>query len=137
MTAERTSDTSDAREAGAIPGAPIPEPRPLDVADLLRVDVAPTALEDALHTVIDPELGVNIVDLGLVYDAQVVRGVAQVVITTTTPACPLGPYLSDAIRWALLDVDGVLDVDIEVTYEPRWTPHMMSEAARSQLGWHG
>ena len=115
----------------------VPVPRPLDVADLLGITVDPAALTEALRTVIDPELGVNIVDLGLVYGADMRSGVADIVITTTTPACPLGPYLSDAIRWALLSIDGVLDVDIEVTYDPRWTPHMMSEAAKEQLGWHG
>lgn len=119
------------------PASRVPVPRPLDVADLLGIAVDPTALTEALRTVIDPELGVNIVDLGLVYGAEMRSGVADVVITTTTPACPLGPYLSDAIRWALLAIDGVLDVDIEVTYDPRWTPHMMSEAAKEQLGWHG
>lgn len=132
MSTEHATQPPD-RSPSATPGTPVP--RPLDVADLLGISVDPTALTEALRTVIDPELGVNIVDLGLVYGADMRSGVAEVVITTTTPACPLGPYLSDAIRWALLEIDGVLDVDIEVTYEPRWTPHMMSEAAKAQLGW--
>jgi metal-sulfur cluster biosynthetic enzyme len=98
---------------------------PVDEASLLR----------SLQSVIDPELGVNIVDLGLVYGADVVDGVARILLTTTTPACPLGPYLTDQIRWALLDLDQVLDVDVEVTYQPLWSPERMNDAARRQLGW--
>ena len=63
-------------------------------------------LAGRLRLVIDPELGVNIVDLGLVYRAEVVDGVAHVLMTTTTPACPIGSFLSDQVRWALLGVDG-------------------------------
>jgi metal-sulfur cluster biosynthetic enzyme len=113
--------------------------RPMGVADLLGSGAlsAPGALTDALRDVVDPELGVNIVDLGLVYGARFDEGVASILITTTTPACPLGPYLSDAIRWALLELPGVLDVRIEVTYEPLWSPERMSGVAREQLGWRG
>lgn len=108
---------------------------PLDVAGLLGAPVDPNALNATLRTVIDPELGVNIVDLGLVYGAEVVDGRAQILITTTTPSCPLGPYLSDAIRWALLELESVLDVEVEVTHDPLWSPDRMTDAARSQLGW--
>ena len=109
--------------------------RPASVAGLLRASVEPQAVTEALRTVIDPELGVNIVDLGLVYDAEMADGVAHILITTTTPACPLGPYLSDGIRWALLGLDGVLDVEIEVTYDPLWSPDLMTDLAKDQLGW--
>ena len=109
----------------------------MSVSRLLGTSVDPDAMQEALRHVIDPELGVNIVDLGLVYDADVVEGRAEILITTTTPACPLGPYLSDGIRWALLKLDGVLDVDIEVTYEPLWSPDRMTDAAKAQLGWRG
>lgn len=108
---------------------------PMSVSGFLRPTTDPAAVTEALRSVIDPELGVNIVDLGLVYEANVVDGVANVLITTTTPACPLGPYLSNGIRWALLEVDGVLDVEIEVTYEPLWAPEKMTDFAREQLGW--
>lgn len=95
------------------------------------------ALNEALRDVIDPELGVNIVDLGLVYDAALNEGRAEILITTTTPACPLGPYLSDGIRRALLRLEGVNDVDIEVTYDPLWSPDLMTDLAKEQLGWWG
>ncbi len=107
----------------------------MNVSGLLRTSVEPEAVTEALRTVIDPELGVNIIDLGLVYDSDVVDGVGKILITTTTPACPLGPYLSDGIRWALLKLDGVLDVDIEVTYDPLWSPDLMTDLAKQQLGW--
>lgn len=110
---------------------------PLTVAGFLGSAVDPEAVNDALREVIDPELGVNIVDLGLVYNASVTDGVADILITTTTPACPLGPYISDGIRWALLRLDGVLDTRIEVTYEPLWSPDRMTDAAKEQLGWRG
>lgn len=117
--------------------APDQAEQPMDVAGLLGAQADPDAVTEALRTVIDPELGVNIVDLGLVYDAAVTDGRAEVLITTTTPACPLGPYLSDGIRWALLRLDGILDVDIEVTYDPLWSPDLMTDLAKRQLGWRG
>ena len=120
-----------------MPEVPPVSDEPMSVSSLLGSQVDPAAMSEALRRVIDPELGVNIVDLGLVYDASVTDGVANILITTTTPACPLGPYLSDGIRWALLRVDGVLDVNIEVTYDPLWSPDLMTDVAKAQLGWRG
>ncbi|HJP72117.1 MAG TPA: metal-sulfur cluster assembly factor [Candidatus Limnocylindria bacterium] len=108
---------------------------PMDLASLLAQPVDHMDLLDRLHSVIDPELGVNIVDLGLVYGAEVVDGVARVTVTTTTPACPLGSYMTGEIRRALFDVDTVLDVQVEVTYEPRWSVDRMTDRAKAQLGW--
>ena len=95
----------------------------------------PADLDERLRTVIDPELGVNIVDLGLVYGVEVVDGVARVRMTTTTPACPIGSYLTDQIRWALLGLHDVLDVEVELTHDPHWSPERMSDEAKVQLGW--
>jgi metal-sulfur cluster biosynthetic enzyme len=92
-------------------------------------------LAGRLRLVIDPELGVNIVDLGLVYGAEVVDGVAHVLMTTTTPACPIGSFLSNQVRLALLGVDGIHDVEVELTHEPRWSPERMSDEAKVQMGW--
>lgn len=92
-------------------------------------------LIDHLRSVIDPELGVGIVDLGLVYGAAMADGVVRVRMTTTTPACPIGSYLADSIRRVLFELDGVLDVDIDLTYEPPWSPEMMSDEAKVELGW--
>ncbi len=109
--------------------------QPIALPDLIGRPVDGALLLERLREVVDPELGVNIVDLGLVYDADVVDGVAEVLMTTTTPACPIGSYLSDQIRWSLLDVDAVLDVQVELTHDPPWSPERMSDAAKARLGW--
>jgi metal-sulfur cluster biosynthetic enzyme len=131
MTDSWTDATADSQPASGSPG------EPMSLSGLLGTQVDPEAINEALRAVIDPELGVNIVDLGLVYNAEVVDGRAEILITTTTPACPLGPYMSDGIRWALLKLDGILDVDIEVTYDPLWHPDLMTDFAKEQLGWRG
>lgn len=109
--------------------------QPLGLARLLGAEVDSGQLVEELRTVIDPELGINIVDLGLVYGTEMVDGVAHILMTTTTPACPIGSYLRDEIRWALLRVDRILDVEVELTHEPPWSPDRMSDAAKVQLGW--
>jgi metal-sulfur cluster biosynthetic enzyme len=88
-----------------------------------------------LHNVIDPELGIDIVSLGLVYGADVRDGVARIRMTTTTPACPIGVYLEGAIRRAVFEIPGIVDVEVEVTYDPPWSPERMSASAKAQLGW--
>ncbi|HVA85159.1 MAG TPA: metal-sulfur cluster assembly factor [Candidatus Saccharimonadales bacterium] len=107
----------------------------IDLAQLLKVNVDAGELVERLRAVIDPELGVNIVDLGLVYGAEMVNGVAQILMTTTTPACPIGSYLSDEIQAALFGLDGVLNVEVELTHDPPWSPDRMSDEAKVQLGW--
>lgn len=88
-----------------------------------------------LREVIDPELGVNIVDLGLVYGLEVAEGTARLRMTLTTPGCPLSAYLDDAVHAALVGAPGVDEVDVEIVWAPPWVPAMMSDAAKSQLGW--
>jgi len=89
----------------------------------------------ALRDVVDPELGVNIVDLGLVYDVRVSNGHVRITMTMTTPACPLRDYICDlvesAVRSRLADVERV---DVEVVDDPPWSEELMSDAARRQLG---
>lgn len=88
-----------------------------------------------LRAVIDPELGINIVDLGLVYDAHREGDVAHVRMTMTTPACPMGPYLTEQVTAALSGyVHGVNDVKVDLVFDPPWTPAQMTEEARSALG---
>lgn len=105
----------------------------MDLSRLLP-PVEDGALLGRLRTVVDPEIGVNIVDLGLVYECDVHAGVAHVLMTTTTPACPIGSYLEDAIRWALLEEPGVVDVEIDLTFDPPWSPDRMTPGARAILG---
>lgn len=93
-------------------------------------------VEEALRKVIDPEVGVNVVDLGLVYSVQLEGGVVRVVMTMTTPACPLGPYLTQAVEASVRrDAPEVDRITIDLVWDPPWTPERMSPAARRQLGW--
>ena len=97
----------------------------------------PQLLREMLREVLDPELGVNIIDLGLVYDVGVTDGVAQVRMTMTTPACPLSGYFEDTIRAALWGAPGVRDVETQIVWDPVWEPDMMTDEAKQMLGWRG
>jgi metal-sulfur cluster biosynthetic enzyme len=88
---------------------------------------------DALRAVIDPELGINIVDLGLVYGIEREAGTVRVHVTMTTPACPLTEMLESDIDAALKMIDGVTQADIDWVWDPPWDPSMMSDAARAVL----
>lgn len=92
-------------------------------------------LREELRRVIDPELGVDILSLGLVYGFELNGRVAAVVMTTTTPACPLGEYLTDEVRRVLLDSGAVDRAEIEITHSPAWTPEMMSDETKRAFGW--
>lgn len=90
----------------------------------------------ALRQVVDPELRVNIVDLGLVYSAEVQDGCAKVAMTLTTPGCPLAGQITDmaeAVIWR--EVSRVEAVEIRLVWSPPWRPAMMSDNVRDQLGW--
>ncbi len=87
-------------------------------------------VRDGLRMVIDPELGENVVDLGLIYDLEVEASVARITMTTTMPGCPATDYLRDAVQAAALSVPGITGADVHMTYEPPWSPDMISEAAR-------
>ena len=90
---------------------------------------------DALRDVIDPEIGINVVDLGLVYEAEARDGHVRVVMTMTTPACPLGESIAEEARTSIRHhVRGVKSVAVELVSEPPWQPSMMSSAARERLG---
>lgn len=92
-------------------------------------------IRDALRQVIDPELGYNIVDLGLIYDVAIEDGgVVHLTMTTTTPGCPATDYLKAGAGECASNVPGVEFVDVKLTYEPRWTPEMMSERAKARFG---
>ncbi|MCC7448564.1 MAG: metal-sulfur cluster assembly factor [Anaerolineae bacterium] len=93
-------------------------------------------VRSALRWVIDPELGINVVDLGLIYDIDVQDDVVRVDMTMTTPACPLNAYLSSSADTMIRNlVPDVQAVDINLVWEPPWNPTMMTDAAREMLGW--
>jgi metal-sulfur cluster biosynthetic enzyme len=88
-----------------------------------------------LRTVIDPELGINIVDLGLVYQAMRNANGIDVALTMTTPACPLGEMMTEEIKLVLRDrFPGTSEVRVELVWDPPWSPELMSEESRRQLG---
>jgi len=92
------------------------------------------AVRTALRQVKDPELDMNIVELGLVYDVETVDGEVRVKMTLTSPGCPAGPMItSDAYR-VLRALDGVRDVNIEIVWEPYWTPERIDPKVRAMMG---
>ena len=90
---------------------------------------------EALKNVYDPEIPVNVVDLGLVYDVQVKEGSdIYVQMTLTFPGCGMGPFIAQQAEWAIQEIDGVADVEIEMVFDPPWSPELISEEAKAQLG---
>ena len=96
-----------------------------------------TTIDGALHEVEDPEAGINIVDMGLVYEVKCEpeTGDVRVSMTFTTPACPAGEMLVLGVEQRLLRVPGVSHVEVEVVFEPRWTPQRITPEGRAALGW--
>lgn len=99
---------------------------------------AEDAIRDALRFVVDPEVGLNIVDLGLVYGVEVSAGRIGVRMTMTTPACPVADTLVESARAAVrAAAPEIPDIEIELVWDPPWSPDMMSEIARDHFGWPG
>jgi metal-sulfur cluster biosynthetic enzyme len=93
------------------------------------------AILEALRNVFDPELGINIVDLGLVYDVRVdAEGGVDITYSLTTMGCPIGPMIEDQMRQFLAGVEGVEEVRPEMVLRPPWSPEMMSDEAKAALG---
>ena len=93
-----------------------------------------TEIVNALHTVEDPELGMDIVELGLFYDAEIDGSNIKIVHSLTSMGCPAGPMIQEGIHDAAAAVPGVEDVEVELTWNPPWTPELMSEDAKFILG---
>lgn len=89
----------------------------------------------ALENVIDPELGIDIVNLGLVYDVDLnEEGMLTVTMTLTSMGCPLGPVIVDQVKTAVSDIPEVKDVDVNIVWNPPWTKEKMSRYAKIALG---
>ena len=91
-------------------------------------------LLEILHPIQDPDLGLSIVDMGLIYTIQNDGGNISVEMTFTTPACPYGPQLLEEVKYTLGAVEGVNKVDVEVVWEPAWSMDCINEATRLELG---
>src|SRR5260370_42320324 len=92
-------------------------------------------LRQALRTVKDPALNLSIVELGLVYDVAVEDGLVRIRMTLTSPGCPAGPEIMNDIHKTLRRVEGVKDVDIEIVWEPYWTPEQIDPKIRAMMGY--
>jgi metal-sulfur cluster biosynthetic enzyme len=89
---------------------------------------------EALRKVHDPELGINIVDLGLVYGVEIEDQSVHITYTLTTMGCPIGPMIEAEMKQFLSGVEGVTEVNAEMVLRPPWTPEMMSDEAKAALG---
>jgi metal-sulfur cluster biosynthetic enzyme len=89
---------------------------------------------EVLRECFDPEIPVNLVDLGLIYGVSIDQRVVNVTMTLTAPGCQMGMAISQEIQDKLLGIPGCDDACVEIIWDPPWTPHMMSDAARKQLG---
>jgi metal-sulfur cluster biosynthetic enzyme len=91
-------------------------------------------INDALREVIDPELGLDFVELGLIYGVELDGATVHVTYTLTSPGCPIGPQVAEQIEEFVSELDGVEDVQSTMTFSPPWTPELMSEDAKFALG---
>jgi metal-sulfur cluster biosynthetic enzyme len=121
-------------------GAPAPESRAGGATEEAAVPGNGSAngleeqIMEALRQVDDPELGINIVDLGLVYEVAIVDETVHIEYTLTTMGCPIGPMIEAQIKQLIEPIEGVTEVDAEMVLTPPWTPEKMSEEAKAALG---
>jgi metal-sulfur cluster biosynthetic enzyme len=97
--------------------------------------VDPDDVTEALTNVIDPELGLDFVELGLVYGVNIDGGKVDITFTLTTPACPIGPQVSEQMQEFVGEIPGVEEVVTSMVFTPAWTPDRMSEDAKFALGY--
>jgi len=89
---------------------------------------------EALHDVFDPEIPVNVVDLGLIYGCDVEDNNVTVEMTLTFAGCGMGPYIAQQAEWRIAEIEAVEDVNVEVVFEPPWNPDLITEEGKLQLG---
>jgi metal-sulfur cluster biosynthetic enzyme len=89
---------------------------------------------EALKEVYDPEIPVNIVDLGLVYDVEVSDGEVAIEMTLTAQGCGMGPYIAQQAEWRVAELPGVEDVEVELVWDPPWSPELITEDGKRLLG---
>jgi len=100
----------------------------------MRADATRSAIVEVLRTVYDPEIPVNIYDMGLIYDIKVTPdNKVDIKMTLTSPACPVAGSLPGEVEHRIRAIDGISEVALELVWDPPWTPEKMSEAARLQL----
>jgi len=96
--------------------------------------VTKAQIMNALKEVYDPEIPVNIVDMGLIYDVKTDKDKVHVKMTLSSPGCPLSLMITQMVQQKVESIKGVKQADVELTFEPRWTPQMMTKEARKKFG---
>ena len=100
----------------------------------MAATVSMDEIKEALRDVYDPEIPVNVYDLGLIYDIQLNEGNVYVQMTLTAPGCGMGPYIAQNAEWRIAEIEGVEDVEVEMTFDPPWNPEMITEDGKKLLG---
>ena len=128
-----TAVNSDTVTAESTQDLPSPEPSPTSSDDpLMTLKLKPRIIE-AISKVYDPEIPVNIYELGLIYEVEVTGDSAAVTMTLTSPNCPAAQSLPEEVKVKAIEVDGITEAQVEIVWEPVWGPHLMTEAARLEL----
>jgi metal-sulfur cluster biosynthetic enzyme len=100
------------------------------------MNITTDAVRSCLENVIDPELGINVVDLGLIYNIKIEEGKISVDMTLTTPGCPMAGMLAGSVEQEIRETFEGADVEVSLVWDPPWTPEMLSSAAKEQLGYN-
>lgn len=108
-------------------------------APATQADAAPTITEERvreeLKNVVDPEIGLDVINLGLIYDVKIDGGKVAVIMTLTSPGCPVGPMFMQSVQSAVLSIPGVTDCSVDLTFSPPWDPRVhASEEAKMMMG---
>ena len=104
--------------------------------EMVDIQFIESQLAERLKTVFDPEIPVNIYDLGLIYDVDVnLKGEVDISMTLTAPNCPMADALVADVKQAVMGIEGVSEVHVEIVFDPPWDESRMSDAARLELGW--
>ena len=91
-------------------------------------------IQEALRDVYDPEMPVNVLDLGLIYDIQLNGNQVYVQMTLTAPGCGMGPYIAQNAEWRIAEIEGIDEVEVDMVFDPPWTPEMITEDGKKLLG---
>ena len=101
---------------------------------MAETEVTISEVQEALRDVYDPEIPVNVLDLGLIYDIKIDQGQVYVQMTLTAPGCGMGPYIAQQAEWRIAEIEDVEDVQVDVVFDPPWTPDLITEEGKQLLG---
>ena len=101
---------------------------------MAETEVTISEVQEAIRDVYDPEIPVNVLDLGLIYDIKIDEGQVYVQMTLTAPGCGMGPYIAQNAEWRIAEIDGVEDVEVDMVFDPPWSPELITEEGKKLLG---